>query len=607
MNRSVGSDTYKAKRPAAKRCFVRFGMPLLVFAPFLVIAGRALAYQGHVYLRSDFALTDIQVHRAMRWQELVGVYDRFGWHHPGPFYLYLVALFEDVVGRSHGAQAQIITAACITGLSLAGIVYVIGRLRGSVGAAAAVLAMVVTAVAVIPHQSPLGDAWTPYVVVMPVALIGVLCMAASLGSGTALAAAILVSSFTIQTDVSTAPVTCAFLVVASIAFVQRLQRMRERPGSEAVPTTWLSRLPALVLIAAAGASWIPPLVQEFTSAPGNLTVLIHFFLHQSHAHAGLSMSAASTGWAEGVVLGLTAPLLVTSKTVGFLLILGVAAMTAFIVAGSVRRRDTLALAGGTALGLGTAVTVVAGADIVAPLWSYFLIWSAGVAAIGLLALMVLVSRWSVDRLKGSRRRLLVGAWSVAAVAGVVGLSVWVVTQPSPASTSDRADSSLVRVIAPVVERDPHARVGVSGVGPGYVGLVSGVTDELDTLAIPFSVPKALLNLYDPTNVRPAAQWVVLVERPYLIPAGYHRIGEADSILVGYTRTPPQPFKDFPRGPTVRQLEFREMPAVGHLVIGGDPGRLMYRSGPSGRLRDVRPGPVADPLGIAWRDRPVHFR
>jgi hypothetical protein len=424
-----------------------------------------------------------------------------------------------------------------------------GRLRGSLGAAAAVMAMVITTITVSGHQSPLVLAWTPYVVVMPVALVGVLCIAASLGSGTALAAAVLVGSFAIQTDVSTAPVVCAFVVVAGIAFVLRKRRTTEHLDSDAEPTRSLSRLPTLVLLTATGVSWIPPLIQEFTGAPGNFTLLTRFFLHQHHADAGLSMSASSAGWAEAVILGVNVPLLATSKLVGLLLLLGVGVVATAVIAGSVRRRDAVALAGGSALALGTVVTVIAGTHIVAPLWSYYLIWVAGIAAIGLLALVTFVSHWSVERLTGSKRKLLVRTWSLTAAACVVGLSVWAFTLPSPSSTSYVPVGSVFRVMAPVVERDAGARIGVSGVGPNYLAFVSGVADELDNRGIPFSVPKALLNHYSAANARSATEWVVLVESPYLMPAGYHRIGVADNISVGYTTTPPKPFTDLPRGPT----------------------------------------------------------
>ena len=138
-------------------------------------------------------------------------------------------------------------------------------------------------------------------------------------------------------------------------------------------------------------------------------------------------------------------------------------------------------------------------------------------------------------------------WSLSAAACVVGSLVWAFTQPSPASTSYRPVGLVFRVLAPVVQRDSHARVGVSAIGPNYLAFVSGVTDELDNRGIPFSVPKALLNHFSAANSRPAAQWVVLVERPYLMPAGYHQIGEAGNISVGYTTTPPKPFTDLRRG------------------------------------------------------------
>ena len=43
-------------------------------------------------------MLDLDVHKALRWHQLLGVYGRFGWRHPGPVYTYLISFVARAIG-----------------------------------------------------------------------------------------------------------------------------------------------------------------------------------------------------------------------------------------------------------------------------------------------------------------------------------------------------------------------------------------------------------------------------------------------------------------------------------------------------------------------------
>ncbi|HTZ08663.1 MAG TPA: hypothetical protein VMB72_06315, partial [Acidimicrobiales bacterium] len=63
-----------------------------VVVPYGIELTRLLVSSGPVYPTGDLALVDLAVRSATRFQQVLGPYDRFGWHHPGPAYFYLLAL-----------------------------------------------------------------------------------------------------------------------------------------------------------------------------------------------------------------------------------------------------------------------------------------------------------------------------------------------------------------------------------------------------------------------------------------------------------------------------------------------------------------------------------
>src|ERR1043166_2571953 len=71
---------------------------VLAFALFIVLLlnSSGFLFHGHLYEADDYAANSLQILKAKHFQETVGNYSRFGFHHPGPAFFYIFALGEIV-------------------------------------------------------------------------------------------------------------------------------------------------------------------------------------------------------------------------------------------------------------------------------------------------------------------------------------------------------------------------------------------------------------------------------------------------------------------------------------------------------------------------------
>ena len=220
-----------------------FGTVAVPFA--LVLIKLLLASGAHVYLSSDLAIIDIDNRRAMQFQQQLGVYDRFGWDHPGPTYFYLTSIAYWLVGS--GARAMFLASTSINALSALACVEVVRRRSGGLHALwtaiclcllCAFMAAGVAGGAVVPLQE-LTSPWNPIVVTIPLLMFFLLSAASISGSRLSLLGAALTGSFIIQTNISTAPLVIGILLLAGVwTFVLARAPSQTIVGS----SRWRSRL-----------------------------------------------------------------------------------------------------------------------------------------------------------------------------------------------------------------------------------------------------------------------------------------------------------------------------------------------------------------------------
>jgi len=74
------------------------------------------AYAAPIVTDADIAVTELYVELATRGDLLLGPYSRFGWHHPGPLFFYLVAPFYALGGHQAAAMYAVALAINISAL-----------------------------------------------------------------------------------------------------------------------------------------------------------------------------------------------------------------------------------------------------------------------------------------------------------------------------------------------------------------------------------------------------------------------------------------------------------------------------------------------------------
>ena len=210
---------------------------------------------------SDYALIDLGVLNVLRGAQPVGMYSRFGWHHPGPLYFAILAPFYWLGGLRHFAiSAGVISlnVACVLGVFV-----MLGRQkdRDAITGATGLMG----AAFLLGSRDLLASSWTPHIVLLPLALLMIASASLACGHAWALPIVALCASFVVQTHVGSA------MCVAVVVLVSIVAAMFHR-------SPW--RAPALVTLALLVVVWAAPVADELSaSGAHNLRTIAEFFAH----------------------------------------------------------------------------------------------------------------------------------------------------------------------------------------------------------------------------------------------------------------------------------------------------------------------------------------
>lgn len=273
----------------ARRRLIEIALPASVaVTPVLVGAARDWSHRSRISFWGDQALIDIEARDSLLGRNLLGVYDRYGWHHLGPLWLCLLG-----VARWLGSGSEIAVSIgfyFLQALAIVGVVAVAHRLRpGLTGWWAA---LVLVAYQWSYGLERLGTVWAPYAIALPAALLVLLVadIVASRDPWPSTLPAAVCATFLCQTDVGTLVVVLVLIVATP------LLRVTIRPGSKGWgwgTRHWRSR--AATLAAVLGALWLAPVVQQLSTRPGNLVQAYRFFTtHHAVRALSTSMRAADT-------------------------------------------------------------------------------------------------------------------------------------------------------------------------------------------------------------------------------------------------------------------------------------------------------------------------
>jgi peptidoglycan/LPS O-acetylase OafA/YrhL len=246
----------------------------------MVVAVVALA-QFHWYPVGDLA--QAMMRQLSFWSDppLVGPAGRIGTfarqgNHPGPAMFWFTWPLWWLLGRSSWAY-QASVAGLVVG-AYAASVWVARQVAGWRGAG--VIAVVGAVLMRSFGPVVLTQPWNPYVPLVPFLLFAVACWAVACRRWGALPVAVAAGSFCVQCHVGYAPAAVAGLVVAVAA---ALAPDRLLPADHVVAPAPARRVVAWL---AAGlvvglAMWTPPLVDQVTRDPGNMTILVETYQAQT--------------------------------------------------------------------------------------------------------------------------------------------------------------------------------------------------------------------------------------------------------------------------------------------------------------------------------------
>jgi hypothetical protein len=383
---------------------------------------------------------------------------------PGPSLYWLLAVPAQVAGR--WPWAPLVWSAAVEAGVVVGIVWLAGQLGGRLLAVGTALGIVLLTASVGARN--LYTPWNVHLPVLPLVLLVFVAWAMLEGSHRLLPLAALIVGFEVQADPSFGFVSVALSCVIVVAFGRAWWRARHRPARERrdAGLGW----PTLVLAAAVSAAlWLPALVQQLTTNPGNLTLLARSSRRQGRREGvvfGLSiLGKAATHWPSlelhkvPLSAGSGAPLSYSLAGVAVLVLLG-ALLVIARQHGSTREGSGLVAVLAASVGLVLAAALLP-ADWLTSTSLWLLGWSP---AVGMLVWIVVGwSAWSLwanrpaaVRAPAPVRRAtswLVASGVVVVTAATAANVGYLIAQPDP----DKPWYPVIRTVAADLEAQPHPK------------------------------------------------------------------------------------------------------------------------------------------------------
>jgi hypothetical protein len=520
------APSWLAERPALRRGLVVGAVAVAVLP--LVVGLVAVLARGEFAIHSDNALRELRVRDfGSRDTPLVGSYTRFGWNHPGPLLLYVLAVPYRLLGANFAglqAGALLLNAFAIVGIA------VVAYRRGGV----VLVFWSLTLVTVLVHAigaDRIADPWEPHILVLPLAFLLFLAFDAAAGHPWTLPFAAGVMTLIAQAYAVLAPAAVALFAWALVVVVVRDRSQLRR----------LLR-PALVTAAVLAVLWVPPVVEQFREDPGNLREMWSFVrepnetLGLGDAYSAVALQfGADAPWLDGEV-----PLVAFSTDVdvdaGPLVPLGLLALLGGLGV-ALWRRDESAMLALTVLVV--VVAAIAGLSrLVGELFNWEIEWTR-VVGLG----CWLAAGWCGYRALTTSVRERIAPVGLA----VLGLALLVLSGVNVAkAVSDDPDrgsvhNALVKLddaaVTHLEEVDGPVLVTSTAVVPGEVFGHGHVGPEvialaLDRAGVDVVVDKHLDNRFGPRRAQPeraTAELRLVTGDPSPPPDGFRKVATVDPL------------------------------------------------------------------------------
>ena len=466
----------------------------LAGAVMLVVASRQAPPFREV---SDGAILEIYTLGALKGKLLVGPYSRFGWHHPGPLFLYLEAPWYWLSGlHTAGMQAG---AIAINVTAIAVLLWIVSRLASD---AAIVALSSAAAYYVVRTGDMIASVWNPHVIILPMlAFVVVAAAIATPGVATPYVGRVLsdpargrstdppctwlivsfvvLGSFLVQTHLAMAPLVAAVGVVAIVA-----SRRARQP--------WMTACVAAIVL------WLPPIVEQLTHRPGNVAKIIRFFLGDPVA-GGQSLAVAAAAWASALVAPFRPAFVValgfdlTPPGASAVVIAAAEVVALIVVAVIARPRDRFAAWLATMCALATVVALAATTRIRERIIDHEIFWMSGLGALNVAAIVAgVAARFDLSRTWRPLARL------ATAIAFVLVVTVSVQAMRHVLARTRGPEDHAVDVVVEAIQRElsrAGARRPLVEIDPPVWPIAAGALLEIDKQHVRFAVDDRWVTMF----------------------------------------------------------------------------------------------------------------
>jgi hypothetical protein len=399
----------------------------------------------------DSAVIEMAERRALRGAQLTGAYSRFGWSHPGPVQLYLMAPIYAATGqRSAGLWlAALLLSTCFTGAAAWAATRILGPRRGLLAAAFLALLLARMGPGLVAH------AWAPHAVILPFALLVLFALGLARAGAAWLPALAFVATYLVQTHVGTAPAT-AGVILTGFALAGRAGRRL------------LALRPLLLSAVLLAALWLPPVLEQLRGTevqPGNLTLLLRFFRANGASHTFVEVFGPLAHELGSIPIALAMALVPSTtdqRDIGAgVLTLALVALLPLVLAAARRGRDddvaALSWLGLVAVG----ASLLSGLRVVGEVLDYLLLFASAASFAGWTALALFAARFLENRGRG--RDVGISCTAVAVLCMVSNTRGLTQQQPIPVTTIESVRTfsralkfhlAAERIVKPVVHLSP---------------------------------------------------------------------------------------------------------------------------------------------------------
>lgn len=326
--------------------------------------------------------------------------------HPGGLAFYALWPVYRLFGADGwGLMVSTVTLTFLAAALAVWIAYRRGGWQAAVGVTA-VLAMLMRAYGV----PMLAEPWNPHLPLVWWVTFLLAVWAVLAGDLVVLPVAVFAGSLAMQTHVPYAPLVVTSFVLLGLAGGWAVHRDRDTALSRRA-LAWIGGSAAFGAVL-----WLPPVLEQLTNDPGNMSILVESFRHPTDERVPLRL-AFESWFAHLDLRELASGGLQSFGAVGPGLVFLAIWSAAVVVA--VRRADREVTRLHLVLGVAAVAGLLATLRINGPLWSYLVLWGWGTTA-----LMLFATVWTLWRAVPANRELAAaGAVAAGTVVAVVLLTV----------------------------------------------------------------------------------------------------------------------------------------------------------------------------------------